>query len=269
MLKTLHAVDGVAISAETFGDGPYTFVISHGFTGSRQRPALRSNAEWFTRQGRVVLFDQRGHGDSGGKCSFGLNEPLDLDAAVAWARELSDRPVVTVGFSMGAASAVRHAALSQNVGAGTVVDRRLRVEHAPDATILIGGVAQWYFKGTEVMQQLHRLSSSAWGRLLIRWRRKVTLDLHAWAPEGAPREQLPIDPTEAASLVRRPLLIVQGELDHYFPIDHGQRLHAAARSGGNTRTELWIEPGMGHAERATSEALVRRMIAWAEAELGG
>lgn len=269
MLKTLTAADGTEISAETFGDGRYTFVLSHGFTGSRMRPALRLNAEWFSQAGRVVLFDQRGHAESKGKCSFGLNEPMDLDAAVAWARELSDRPVVTVGFSMGAASAVRHAALSQNVGVGTPIDARLPIEQAPDATIIIGGVAQWYYQGTEVMQQLHRLSSSPWGRLLIKWRRKVTLDLHAWAPMGSPRELLPIDPTEAASHVRRPFLVVQGELDHYFPVDHGQRLHAAAVQGGNTHTELWVEPGMGHAERATSEALIRRMIAWVDAQLGG
>ena len=269
MLKKLTSVDGTEISAETYGDGRYTFVISHGFTGSRLRSELRRNADVLSQVGRVVLFDQRGHGESKGKCSFGMNEPLDLDAAVSWARELSDRPVVTVGFSMGAASAVRHAALSQNTGVGTPIDQRLRIEHAPDATVLIGGVAQWYFKGTEVMQQLHRLSSSPWGRFLIRWRRQVVLDLHAWAPEGSPLEELPIDPSEAASLVRRPLLVVQGELDHYFPIDHGQRLHAAALQGGNTRSELWVEPGMGHAERATTEALLHRMVAWVDTHLGG
>lgn len=269
MLKTLTAVDGTRISAETYGDGRYTFVLSHGFTGSRVREALRANADWFAQDGRVVLFDQRGHGESGGKCSFGLNEPLDLDAAVNWARELSSAPVVTVGYSMGAASAVRHAALSQNDGIGTAVDRRLEVVHAPDATVIVGGVAQWYFRGTEVMQQLHRFTRTPWGRGIIRWRRGVRLDLHAWAPEGAPREQLPIDPTEAAGYVRGPFLVIQGTEDNYFPIDHGQRIHAAAVQGGNTRTELWIEQGMGHAERATSEALIRRATSWIDAKLGG
>lgn len=268
MLTTLTAADGTRISAETYGEGRYTFVLAHGFTGSRKRPALRLNADWFAQAGRVVLFDQRGHADSGGRCSFGLNEPLDLDAAVAWARELSPNPVVTVGFSMGAASAVRHAALSQNVGVGTAVDQRLDVRHAPDATIIVGGVAQWYFQGTEVMRQLHRFTSTAWGRQLIRWRRKVRLDLHAWAPENAPREHLPIDPTEAAGLVRGPLLVIQGTEDNYFPTDHGERLHRSATEGGNARTELWIEQGMGHAERATSEALIQRTIAWVDAQLG-
>ena len=100
MLTTLQAADGTRISAETFGDGRYTFVLAHGFTGSRERPAVRLNAEWFSQAGRVVLFDQRGHGQSTGQCSFGLNEPMDLDAVVGWARELSDRHVITVGYSM-------------------------------------------------------------------------------------------------------------------------------------------------------------------------
>lgn len=269
MLKTLHSADGTEISAETFGDGRYTFVLAHGFTGSRERPAVRMNAEWFSQAGRVVLFDQRGHGRSTGKCSFGLNEPMDIDAVVGWARELSDRPVITIGFSMGSAVAIRHAALSQNNGVGTPVDHKLPVTNAPDATMLVGATSQWYYRGTDVMAKLHQLSSSPFGRFLIRWRRGVTLDLHAWAPEGSPREQLPIDPSEAASLTRNPLLIVHGEYDNYFPIEHAERLHTAALRGGNMRTELWVEEGMGHAERATSEPLVKRMIAWADGHLGG
>ena len=268
MLTTLQAADGTRISAETFGDGRYTFVLAHGFTGSRERPAVRLNAEWFSQAGRVVLFDQRGHGQSTGQCSFGLNEPMDLDAVVGWARELSDRPVITVGYSMGSAVAIRHAALTQVEGAGTPVDQRLPMRNAPDATMLVGATAQWYYRGTDVMQKLHQLSSSSFGRMLIRWRRGVTLDLHAWAPEGAPREQLPIDPSEAASLARNPLLIVHGENDNYFPVEHAQRLYAAAQRGGNTRAALWVEAGMGHAERATSEPLIRRMIAWADGHLG-
>ena len=49
---------------------------------------------------------------------------------------------------------------------------------------------------------------------------------------------------------------------------HAELLHASARRGGNTRSELWVEAGMGHAERATSEPLVTRMIAWADGHLG-
>ena len=43
-----------------------------------------------------------------------------------------------------------------------------------------------------------------------------------------------------------PLLIVHGDRDGYFPVDHPRMLADAA--GGHA--ELWLEPGMGHAENA-------------------
>ena len=76
---------------------------------------------------------------------------MDIDAVVGWAREMSDRPVITVGYSMGSAVAIRHAALTQNTDAGTPVDRKLRLHNAPDATMLVGATSQWYYRGTDVM----------------------------------------------------------------------------------------------------------------------
>ena len=52
-------------------------------------------------------------------------------------------------------------------------------------------------------------------------------------------------PDEAAALISPiPLLIVHGEQDLYFPVEHGHRLYEAAQEP----KELWIEPGFGHAE---------------------
>ena len=48
---------------------------------------------------------------------FGDREVLDLEAAVGWARTLGYQRVATVGFSMGGAVAVRHAALYPDVAA--------------------------------------------------------------------------------------------------------------------------------------------------------
>ncbi len=40
-----------------------------------------------------------------------------------------------------------------------------------------------------------------------------------------------------------PLLVVHGDADHYFPLRHVEALAAAAPAA-----DVWIEPGMGHAE---------------------
>lgn len=61
-------------------------------------------------------------------------------------------------------------------------------------------------------------------------------------------------------MITHPLLIVHGTNDHYFPEEHAERVFAAA--AGNTKAALWVEQGMGHAERATTQELVDRIADW-------
>jgi fermentation-respiration switch protein FrsA (DUF1100 family) len=55
-----------------------------------------------------------------------------------------------------------------------------------------------------------------------------------------------------------PLLVVHGDADHYFPVEHAEQLFAAAQEP----KELWLEPGFGHAENAASPDLLRRIAGW-------
>lgn len=76
---------------------------------------------------------------------------------------------------------------------------------------------------------------------------------------GDPWVQPPESPLEVVSHIKpTPLLIVHGELDHYFGQEHARSLHRA--SSGHA--ELWLEPGMRHAESAVTPELVDRMAAW-------
>lgn len=261
---TLTARDGVRIVAETRGDGPVTFVVAHGLTGHRNKAGVRLISGWLASHGRVVVYDQRGHGESSGACTLGYREPLDLDAVIAWARSLSNAPVVTVGFSLGASVALRHAALVSDPTAATPVDRVIVVEQRPDATVLVSGVGQWFFRGTKIMDRLFRASATPWGRLALRWQ-GVRMSVRGWAGPDLPEEQNPTSPTMCAAMVMHPLLIVHGTSDHYFPHEHAERVYAAA--SGNTRAALWVEQGMGHAERATTQELVDRIAGWVGDEL--
>jgi hypothetical protein len=58
-----------------------------------------------------------------------------------------------------------------------------------------------------------------------------------------------------------PLLIVHGDADTFFPLEHAYQLFENA---GEPR-ELWIERGFGHAESAATPGLIRRIGAWAAA----
>lgn len=76
--------------------------------------------------------------------------------------------------------------------------------------------------------------------------------------------QTPESPLEVvARITPTPLLIVHGDLDHYFSVEHAMSLHRASLG----HAELWIESGMRHAESAATPDLVDRMAAWIAGEV--
>ncbi|MCP9997135.1 alpha/beta hydrolase [Streptomyces werraensis] len=219
------------------------FVIAHGFTGDADRPHVRRVAQVFARYGAVVTFSFRGHGRSGGRSTVGDREVLDLAAAVAWARELGHTRVVTVGFSMGGSVVLRHAALD----AGGV-----------DAVVSVSAPARWFYRGTAPMRRLHWLVTRPSGRLVGRYGLRTRIHHRQWDP-------VPLSPVEAVPRIApTPLLVVHGDQDAYFPLDHPRMLADAAGEHG----ELWVEHGMGHAENAAPEPLLRRIADWAAARAG-
>ncbi|WP_310431421.1 alpha/beta fold hydrolase [Streptomyces sp. 3330] len=219
------------------------FVVAHGFTGDVDRPHVRRVASVLARYGAVVTFSFRGHGRSGGHSTVGDREVLDLAAVVDWARSLGHARVVTVGFSMGGSVVLRHAALYE----GTV-----------DAVVSVSAPARWYYRGTAPMRRLHWMVTRPEGRLVGRYGFRTRIHRREWDP-------VPLSPVEAVPRIApTPLLIVHGDRDGYFPLDHPRMLAEAAADHG----ELWLEHGMGHAEHAADDALLARIGDWAVARAG-
>src|SRR5437868_1971951 len=138
----LWTKDGVRIDAShtpSRGHGELGIVLAHGFTGSWRARQARRIAHVLSETGGVIAFDFRGHGRSEGQSTVGDLEILDIDAAVRHARVIGYSQVVVVGFSMGAAVAVRHAALYGGV----------------DAVVVVSGPARWYYRGTRPMRTVH------------------------------------------------------------------------------------------------------------------
>ncbi|MER6245296.1 alpha/beta hydrolase [Streptomyces griseorubiginosus] len=248
----LHTVDGVTIdsvydppsfvydsSRPPFRD--LVFVVAHGFTGDVDRPHVRRVVKALTRYGAVVTFSFRGHGASGGRSTVGDREVLDLAAAVEWARGLGHTRVATVGFSMGGSVVLRHAALYGPASAART-----------DVVVSVSAPARWYYRGTAPMRRLHWLVTRPAGRLVGRYGFRTRIHHRDWDP-------VPVSPVEAVPRIApTPLLIVHGDRDGYFPLDHPRMLAAAAGDHG----ELWIEP-MGHAEHAVGDELLDRIGDWA------
>src|SRR5271170_1863042 len=234
---TLVTEDGVPIDAVHLpGPGDLAIVVAHGFTLSWQRPNVWRIATRLNEKAGVVIFDFRGHGRSGGLSTLGDREIKDLDVAVAWARQFGYQRIATVGFSMGASVVLRHAGLIGGV----------------NAVVSVSGPGRWYYRGTERMRRVHLAVEHRLGRLVTRRVLKTRVSPEGWKP-------VPVPPAEAAARISpTPLLIVHGDKDHYFPPEHARQLYMAAREP----KELWLVPGMGHAEAACSQELVDRIGRW-------
>ena len=234
---TLVTEDGVPIDAIHLpGQKDLAIIVAHGFTQSWQRPAVWRVANQFNRTAGVITFDFRGHGRSDGLSTLGDLEIKDVDVAVAYARQLGYARVAAVGFSMGASIVVRHAGLIGGV----------------DAVVSVSGPGRWYYRGTKRMRQVHWVIEHRLGRAVSRRMLKTRISPEGW-------KLVPVPPAEAAALISSvPLLIVHGDQDPYFPPEHARQLYLAAREP----KELWLLPGMGHAESASSNDLVDRIASW-------
>ncbi len=252
---SLATVDGQTLSAgwvqgRSGATSGLAFVLAHGFTGSWREPRVQAVQAHLSRFGGVLSIDQRGHGDSTGLCTVGMDEVLDVDAAVGHVRtHAGARSVVTVGFSMGGSVVLRHGALAPGAVHAP--------EHRPDAVVSVSAPGFWFYRGTKTMRLVHRLVGNPAGRALLRSRgvRMTSIpwpDPPPWSPEESVRRMGDF-----------PLLVVHGDIDHYFPVEHARVLERAAHEVRNGRAEVIIVPGFAHAESTVDLQTMDRIGKWA------
>lgn len=235
---TLLTSDGVRLTARHWDPGLRDLgcVVAHGFTGSSRTADVLAISRALAAEGAGVLaIDFRGHGRSAGLSTVGAEEIHDVAAAVAWLRDHGYARVAVLGFSMGGSAVLRYAGLGGDT----------------DAVVSVSSPGRWYERGTRPMRVVHWLCETRTGHLLLRLTRRTRMAGAHWDP-------VPEAPHEVAGLIApTPLLIVHGDADRYFPLPHVHLLGSAA-----PEAEVWIEPGMGHAESATTPELVGRIAAW-------
>ena len=208
---TVRADDGVELDAVRFpaqaGEGRPPVVFCHGWTETKEfhfrLPRLLAPLGH-----DVILFDQRGHGRSGGKLStLGVMERHDLRAVIdegaarGWVR---DR-VVTMGVSMGGAAVLMNAAADARV-AGVV-------SYAP-FTSFLDAIRSY-------QRRYLRMLSAEWGvRGFVQMSTRAGFDI---------RESSPIS---VVSAVHAPVLLMVGKCDVNLPAcDHAQVLADALGAG--------------------------------------
>ena len=167
---------------------------------------------------------------------------------------------------MGGSVVLRHAALPRLPRLRPAHGPHGRRPHGPDgsggvdAVVGVSSPARWYYRGTAPMRRLHWAVTRPAGRLVSRVGLRTRIRAAEWDP-------VPLSPVESVPYIApTPLLIVHGDRDTYFPLDHPLSLAEAAGEGG---AELWIEAGFGHAENSADPALLDRIGGWLTARVPG
>ena len=201
-----RAADGTRLSGWWIpsGNSRKTIVVVHG-VGSNRGDALVV-APFLHRAGfNVLLFDLRGHGDSGGHTvSFGVNEAEDVNAAVDVAAKRNER-VGLYAFSMGGSAAL-HA-----IGKNGLPLVRAVVLDSTFAEFVPLARAQMEFLPDNVARPLLKiLSFFAW------------LEIGTHIEDIAPRRYI-------AQIAPRPLLLLHGTQDNLIAPEQAKWNFAAAR----------------------------------------
>jgi len=109
------------------------------------------------------------------------------------------------------------------------------------------------------MRRVHWVVERRLGRMITRRRLNTRISGGRWNP-------VPMPPAEAAARIAPiPFLVVHGDRDPYFPVEHAQQLYEAAHEP----KELWVVPGFGHAESGSNDTLLDRIAAWADQTTAG
>ena len=234
----LHTADGVRLHSRHWDPGlrDVGCVVAHGFTGSSRSEDVVAISRALAGHGVGVLaIDFRGHGRSAGRSTVGAAEIHDVAAAVAWLRAHGYRARRGARLVDGRSAVLRYAGLGGDA----------------DAVVSISSPGKWYERGTRPMRVVHWLCETRTGHAVLRLTRHTRMAGQGLGP-------VPEAPHEVAGRIApTPLLVVHGDADHYFPLPHVQLLQDAA-----PEADVWIEPGMRHAESATSLELIERIVEW-------
>jgi pimeloyl-ACP methyl ester carboxylesterase len=237
---TLRTSDGVRLNAWRIigpADALCTVVLIHGFVNSSRSPGIHRFAHLLARRVHVLVPDLRGHGRSGGRCSMGRYEPLDVDAAVAAAP--GGFPVVTVGTSLGGAAVFMHAGTFGGVAGVVGVSAPARGELDRAGT-----------------HRVRRWVSGRTGRLLLATalRTRVGPDC-VYLPEAA---------EVVANIAPAFTIVVHDPDDSYFGPQHAESIYGWA---GEPKA-LWWYHGGGHGGDLLTPHLAERLLAEFETRFG-
>ncbi|MGW0545823.1 alpha/beta fold hydrolase [Streptomyces altiplanensis] len=251
-------MDGVRIDTSFFtadgagGERRPAVLLGHGFGGSKRD--VRAQAEQLARDGYAVLtWSARGFGKSTGK--IGLNDPdgevEDVSRLIDW---LAERPEVRLdadgdprvgvsGSSYGGAVSLLAAGHDKRVDA---VAPQITYWNLADA-LFPHGVFKKLWAGLFIntgggCDRFEKHLCEMYERVAV-----------AGEPDAAARDLLEShSPSAVGDRIEVPALIVQGQNDSLFPLDHADTMAKAIEANGAPVAVDWIAGGHDGGDRETA-----------------
>jgi pimeloyl-ACP methyl ester carboxylesterase len=232
LLEYEHA--GATLIAESFGEGPHTFLLLHGIGMGRS-----VYLDLVQRlQGRVIALDLPGFGEAP-EPTRTLTMERHADLVASYLQHTGEGPVVVIGHSMGsqiaAELAARHPALVEGVVlAGPTVDKASRSVSAQASYLLRDLVGE---------------------RPLVIWR--GAREYLRGGPHLARKIKATIthEPEKAFARIDSPVLILRGESDPLAPMSWCQDIIDAIPGA-----DLEVIPDHGHGTLISDSGPAARLI---------
>ena len=233
----LRASDDVPIAYSRYKNGfDNAIVVCPGFYNSERNRWMQKTAELLSSSYDVIVFDFRGHGNSGGKFTWSAKERLDLEAVLDYAGSCGYKGIGIAAFSLGAAAAVNAASERNDIAAMALFSCPSRI-----------GMIDFHFWEPGMLSDLKDNMDCGWEGKGVR--------------SGNPFMKKD-DPIDLVGRIKdTPILFVHGDKDWIVKDRHSRKLYDAA----HVEKKLEIVKGGLHAERliqADPEGMKKLMLDW-------
>ena len=211
-------------------------VLAHGFYNNKDAFLFKNIAKKLAAYYDLISFDFRGHGKSSGLFSWTSEEPNDLAAVLAYAKDQGYEQVGVVGFSLGAAVTIIEASRSK------IIDSVIAVSAPFDFWQI-----NFHFWEPEMFNDLKlNLGMKGKGKFIR-------------SGNFLGKKIKPIDVVSKIAPV--PIYFMHGEKDWIIKPEHSKKLFKKARDP----KKLLIIDEAGHAEKIyddNPEEFIKECVAW-------
>lgn len=213
--------DNIILKGWYMPGGEFVVIVVNGGEHPRLEVAvgtLEMTKDLVDKGFSVLLFDQRGRGESEGKGLLAVNAKHDIGGAVDYVRSRGHPYVGIMGFSLGAASMLEFTSLNSI----TAIISDSCYSNVTEALI----EKVFYFKG--IPKPIVRFFTPG-------------MYLMAKVIYGYSK----VNPVDVVADTTCPILFIHGEADDLIPVENAYELYQAS---GNPLDELWVVSSASHCQ---------------------